>query len=265
MGYGDELMAAGDARRMMRTDPRRVRVVDRHGRPRWHELWNGNARIARVDEQGDFQTLVNGSGARPYHTHYTDERWYYARGYRATPAELYIPGEDVAFGARYAGRIIVEPHLKSRASPNKQWGWVRWNKLVWLMGRAGLRATQLGPPGTAMLEGAELIETTTFWRAAAVLLHARAAVLPEGGLHHAAAALGVPAVVLFGGFTPVELTGYATHHNLGAGFDDTCGMRTACEHCAGWMARYTPEEICALLLSLITAKRDEKLQGSMAA
>ncbi len=47
MGYGDEIMVTGAARRLQDAgDPRPVAVLDRHARPRRHPLWAGNPRIA---------------------------------------------------------------------------------------------------------------------------------------------------------------------------------------------------------------------------
>jgi len=55
--------------------------------------------------------------------------------------------------------------------------------------RAGLRLVQLGPAGTRLLHGVEHYPTNTFREACAALARSRAAVLHEGGLHHAAAAV----------------------------------------------------------------------------
>lgn len=243
MGWGDELMAAGDARRMMRHDPRRVEIVDRGGCRRQNALWHNNPRIARPGEVGNFQRLVNGPGARPYHTEKQPQRWRFNLNYRATPAEIVFSPAERELGAANAGRLIFEPHVKDKASPNKQWGWVRWSKLCLLARERGHRVTQLGPAGIPLLDGADQVVTHSFREACAVLATAQAAVLPEGGLHHAAAAVGLPAVVIFGGFTPVEVTGYDGHVNLGAQGEDACGMRIRCTHCESWMARITPEKV----------------------
>ena len=225
----------------------------------WSQAWDGNPRLAKPDEKGDFQLLYARSldtNMRGYHTAKTPERWSYNLDYRPELGEIYLTPAERDFGQRYAGRIIVEPHIKPGASPNKQWSWVRWNKLAWLMQRSGLRVTQLGPIGTALLDGAELVPTSTFRQAAAVITGAQACVLPEGGSHHAAAAVGTPAVVIFGGFTPVELTGYPLHTNIGASLGDACGMRTPCPHCAAWNARIVPEHIFAELCRILERKRD---------
>lgn len=256
MGWGDELMVTGEARVMQARDPRKVLV--RYERPRWHEAYAHNPRIAGQDEKGDFQELyARINGFRPYAVGKSAERWTW-REYRPPPGELYFSAKERDFGLRYAGRIILEPHIKPGASPNKQWGWVKWNKLAWLMGRRGYQVSQLGASGIAVLEGAELIVTSGMRFAAAVMASARAAVLPEGGLHHVAAAVGVPAVVIFGGYISPGVTGYDSQVNLfrgGAEHPLGCGMRIPCGHCAQAMASITPEEVLAGLESVLTETR----------
>lgn len=236
-------MAAGQARAEFARSGRRVQILGRDGAPRWHPLWEGLDYIARPVERGDFARIVNGPGLRPYHTGKSPQQWTYNPAFRPTPAEIRFTAAEDEFGRQHAGHIIVEPHIKRKASPNKQWGWARWNKLAYLAGEAGLKLTQMGAPGVPLIERADFIATPTFRHAAAVLKYARAAVLPEGGLHHAAAAVGLRAVVIFGGFTPIELTGYEGHVNLGASVDDACGMRLPCDHCAKWMAGIKPERV----------------------
>jgi len=219
--------------------------------PRWHPLWEGLDFIARPEEQGKFVRIVNGPGVRPYHLGKSPQQWTYNPDFRPTPAEIRLTASDEEFGRTHAGRIIVEPHIKKKASPNKQWGFMRWEKLAYLAGEAGLKLTQMGAPGTPTLTGAEFIDTPSIFHAAAVLKYARAAVLPEGGLHHISAAVGLRAVVIFGSFTPVELTGYEGHLNLGASIGDACGMRVPCEHCARWMASIKPERVLSELQRIL--------------
>ena len=176
MGFGDEIMVAGRARVQQQTDPRKCRPTFQ-GQLKWNVVWDSNPRIARMEERGDFQELVARDMAnyRPYHTGKTPERWSYNLDFRPDVGEIYFAEREREFGARYADRIIVEPHIGPNASPNKSWGWVRWNKLCYLMQRAGLRVTQLGPLGTKLLDGADFITTPSFRAAAAVLAHSRAA------------------------------------------------------------------------------------------
>ena len=238
---------------MQQTDPRKVKVTYR-GQLRWSEIFENNPRIARIEERGDFQELQarGPDNHRPYHTGKTDRRWTYNLAFRADRGELYFSKQEQEFGARHQGLVLIEPNIKPKASPNKQWGWERWQKLADLMRAAGIVPTQfMGAPGARKLERVEVVQSPGFRSACAVLANAKACVLPEGGLHHAAAALGVPGVVIFGGFTPVELTGYSMHRNLGASLGDACGMRTPCKHCADEMARITPEQVLEELKAML--------------
>lgn len=267
VGWGDEIMAAGQARVMQNKDPRRVAVTDIAGRVRWHPAWRGNPRIATPAdaERGAVQRLANGPGCRPY-ADYARMRREFARvhpgrpfttkvadtrlpwrftDWHAEPGEIYVrkisqPGEAV----------VVEPHTKDGASPNKQWGWGRWQELV---SRVDVPWVQLGPPGTRILEGARHVPTATFLDACAVLLAARAAVLPEGGLHHAAAALDIPAVVIFGGRSSPANLGYEGHVNLfdPANGESPCGQSAPCTHCVRAMAGIAPAVVAQHLETLL--------------
>lgn len=244
MGWGDEIMVAGQVRTMYAQDPRPVAVLDRNSKVRGHEIWRGNPKIVDPNRSGlappkDAQILHNGPGMRPYIAEKTAERWIWQPWERPV-GEIFFSPEEKQFGARWPGRIILEPHLKNKASPNKDWGWMRWNKLAWLMRRAGHEVSQMITPGRPMLDRVEAIETPTFREACAVLANASAAVLPEGGLHHAAAAVGLPAVVIFGGYISPAQTGYDSHTNLFTG-GEPCGRRVVCSHCRLALEAITPE------------------------
>lgn len=247
-------MAAGQARVWFERTGRRSQIVGREG-PRWHELWEGNPKIARPEERGEFNRVLNGPSCRPYHEYKLDHRWVFKERFRATPGEIYFTEAESAFGGLHAPQIVIEPTLKAKASPNKHWGAARWAAFIEMARLAGLKPVQLGPAGTKVLPGVGFIETPNFRSGCAVLARAQAYVGHEGGLHHAAAALGVPGVVIFGGFTPVELTGYALHRNLGVGFKEACGMRIPCRHCEAEMAKIEPALVLAELEGVLETSR----------
>lgn len=238
IGWGDEIMATGQARRAQLTDPRQVQILDKTGAVRWHPIWDGNPRIAKPDEFGDFQRITNGPDARPYIVSKTMARWTW-RSYECTPGEIVLTDAEQEFASPHRPQIVIEPTIKSGASPNKDWGVDRWRRFVSLATKAGLFVCQLRPPGTRAIDGAKVIMTPDFRRACAVLANALAYVGHEGGMHHAAAALGIPAVVIFGGFISPAQTGYTSHRNLFTG-GEPCGMRVPCAHCADAMAAITP-------------------------
>lgn len=242
MGWGDEIIVTGQAR-LLQSNPReKIVVQDRHGQHREHEMWRGNPRIAtRSERLGDVKYLKNGPGHRPYIAEKHTSHWKW-KEWECPVGEIYLTEQEQAFAAKFDPGIIIEPAIKQKASPNKDWGRARWERLVELLRPLGLPISQIGSDGTQVVAGAKLIQTPSFRAGCAVLARARVAVLPEGGLHHAAAALGVKAVVIFGGYISPKQTGYAMHTNLFTG-GEPCGMRILCPHCARAMNDITPNAV----------------------
>lgn len=247
MGYGDELMVTGHVREMQRTDPRKVRLD--YGKRLWNEVFDHNPRIAHGSDRDVQVYYPRVNGLRPYASSKSDVRWGW-RKYKPPVGEIFFQPDEIAFAAKYSPGVVIEPNLKSRASPNKDWGAERWKRLVALLRAEGIKPVQLGPSGTHVVEGASLIETRSFRWACAVLARAKAAVLSEGGLHHAAAVVGVRAVVIYGGYISPEQTGYDLHVNLFTG-GTPCGWRTPCKHCADAMAAISPELVLEKLKEIL--------------
>lgn len=236
----------------MLRDPRRVKILDRKGKPRWHPIWQGNPRIAAPGEEGDYQEIVNGGGARPYiDAAGSSVRHWQWRAYDCAHGEIYLSETETAFAAAHRPQVVIEPNTKQGASPNKQWGLPRWQQFAWLAIKAGFALAQMGPPGVRPLRGVQMIVTTDFRLAAAVLARARAFVGPDGGMHHAAAALGIPAVVVRGAFVSQAVTGYLSQRNLFTGEGLGCGMRVPCPCCARAMSQIEPERVLNELKGLL--------------
>jgi ADP-heptose:LPS heptosyltransferase len=246
MGIGDQLMAAGEARRAHEQTGRFVVILDKFGRPQRDPVWRGTPYIIPSLSVGAVQ-IRNHGGCRPYIAEKRDDRWVW-RDYTPIAAKLYFTAEESRWRARGEGRIILEPSLKAKASQNKRWPIERWLRLADALRARGYRLAQF--PGDTQLPEVEQIATPTFRHAAAVLAGARAAVLHEGGLHHAAAAVKTRAVVIYGGYISPRQTGYELHANLFTG-GDACGMRMPCAHCRMAMAAITVESVITALESLL--------------
>ena len=245
MGYGDALLVSGHARLAQQKDPRKILVLHQR-KPAWSDVWEHNPRIVRWGTPGDFQLLYGRSletNMRPYHLAKTARRWHYNLDFRPEVGELYFSEEELQFASRFEPYVIIEPNIKPGASPNKDWGWDRWHRFSELARNEGIKLFQLGMFAARRLANTTFIETKSFRLGCAVLSRAKAFVGSEGGLHHAAAALNIPGVVIFGGFTPVELTGYQMHRNLGVSLGNACGMRLPCSHCHREMAKIPPERV----------------------
>ncbi len=241
IGAGDELMVTGHVRSMQMQDPRKVRISYER-RLHWNSVFDHNPRIAGIGEEGDFQVYhPRPNGLRPYCSKKSHDKWVW-RDYKPLVGEIYLQPDEIAFAEKFQPDVVIEPTLKEGASPNKQWGLGRWQELVLHMRKAGLRPVQIGPVGTYRLINASHIVTPNFRLACAVLARARAAVLHEGGLHHAAAAVGVRSVVIYGGYISPAQTGYDLHKNIFTG-GEPCGMRIGCKHCERSMEQITPATV----------------------
>lgn len=257
MGFGDEIMASAAARRLGQSDPR-ARIVIGDGR---REVWRaesaaifaGNPRVTRLADvrRGErVRWLRHYYGHRPYLDYARSEpgrRQAFVVS-RVEPGELYFTAaERRAAAVRLEGArqgrplVAIEPHVDFGAT--KDWGWRRWQALVDALGRS---VTFVQPDyGKPLLDGVIGL-AGTFRGFAALLEQCDAYVGPEGGLHHAAAAVGCPAVVLFGGRLAPAITGYAGHENLYVdGPQSPCGMIADCPHCRACFAAIAVDAVAA--------------------
>jgi len=168
---------------------------------------------------------------------------------------------------RLSDAIILLPHIKRTASPNKQWAWHSWQRLAAILHRAGQRVVQLRESNTILpLDHAIPITTPSLWHAAAALAACRCAVMHEGGMHHLSAAADGKAVVIAGGYIGRNQTGYDAAEQIWIGSEnDGCGWRVPCEHCQAIMESIQPEYVYEQMLRLITPQVATKGDGACAA
>lgn len=248
MGIGDWLLATSDAR--YHYQKHGVPVVFAHpktNRPQWSEVFRGNPKILKDPYPGQRCVVdrSHGGGKRPYHHGYDGERlkfeWNY--NYKAEPGEVFLTPEEKRLGI--PGCVIVEPHTKDAAlSKNKAWPWERWQELVRSI---DLPWVQLGE-GKG-LDGVSRGVTKTFREAMGWIYSASLVVTTDGALHHAAAALGKPAVVLWGGLAPPQVLGYDFHKNL-CHASYWCGFNKPCDHCRDEMNKITVDEVREAILEM---------------
>jgi hypothetical protein len=224
VGLGDVLLSIGEAKRVHQRTGQPVLITDPRGMPVRSDLFAGVPYLLQRPERIRYQRLVNSPGHRPYIKLKTAERWYWNK-YRPEPADVVLTEAEYGGLRIDADTIIVEPNVKDIGHRNKDWGWKNWQALADLL--KGYPVVQMTRPGDPTLKGVDVLRVESFRRALACLDGARLYVGPEGGLHHGAAAVGTPAVVLFGGFISPETTGYDQHRNLFTG-GEPCGSRTDC-------------------------------------
>lgn len=244
MGYGDELIATGLARGAAARG-KRIAFGNRQRRAiiwsaQAHLLFRGNPNIAPPgsERQHDIEWIEHYRGHRLYGS-VQGRRWVF-RDFVCPPGEVFLTKDERFFALRKLWPstaepvVVIEPRVKPMGAcdgHNKQWPVQRYQAIADWLRKSGYRPVQLVPPGLPPLLGRiEVIHTPNFRDALAVLGLASLYVGPEGGLHHGAAAMGVQAVVIWGGFNTPRSTGYPWHSNIVT--RDPCGMIDRCDHCA---------------------------------
>lgn len=251
MGHGDEIMATGLARgakargkRIAFGDGKRIIFSPWSG-----EIFRNNPNIARPGDElaPDIEWIAHHKGNRLYNKMSNSRlRWLWNMNFTPTPGELFFEEAELRFAeAAGSGFILVEPNLPAHksVSPNKDWGAQRYAAVAQALLKQGRRVLQFDYDGARHhLPGVSQLKAPTFRHALAVLARAALYIGPEGGLHHGAAAVGIPAVVLFGGFIPPQVTGYPTHTNLTGGAV-ACGRFYRCHHCMQAMDAISVDEV----------------------
>lgn len=172
------------------------------------------------------------------------QRWGPEWGGCAPRGEIYLTDSEKAFGEQHAGLILIEPTIKPGASPNKQWH--GWRELV----RYLPDVVHMGQNKHVEI-GARFLHTPSIRLASAVIAKAKLVITHEGALHHIAAAVGTPAIVIYGGYISPDVTGYPEQVSLFTGEGLGCGMRVPCNHCAKCMSMIEPEMVAQKAMAFL--------------
>lgn len=250
-GLGDELQATALARGLAAQGKRAAFGDGR--RQVWsaqsHLLFRGNPNIAPFGTERAGDVWIEHYRGHRLYGQVVGGRWVF-RDFVCPPGEVFLTREEKAFAL---GRLwgpdpvaIIEPRVKPVGAcqgANKSWGVAKYEELASrLLAATGCRPIQLVPKGLApLLRDVDAIETPDFRHALAVMGLAALYIGPEGGLHHGAAAMGTPAVVIFGGFNTPRSTGYAWHENIAVG--EPCGTIEACWHCKAAMESISVDRV----------------------
>lgn len=227
-----ELVAFGDGRRII-------------WGPHSEMVFKNNPNIARPgQERGkNIQWVQYYKGHRIYNS-LGPNRWIWNYKFKVKPGELFFDKSEIIDPGTYGNRLIlIEPNLpKKRHVVNKTWPAERWYGVYQALVKDGWFVRQFDYGGAVDVTTIK-IPTANFRQAAGYVKAARLIILPEGGLHHTAAAVGTPAIVLFGGFAPPAVLGYDGHTNLTGGVTHACGSFGTCQHCVEAMKAITVDSV----------------------
>jgi len=225
--------------------PNRPVVVGNGLRPSWCEVFENNPKISR-EITPDCVWVRHAEGLRPYidYKHSTSERMAWNTEFKAEAGEIFLTEQEQDWPDR--DFVYIEPNVKGTVYENKDWGFDNWQKVVNALPR--LRFIQ---GSGRRLDGVGQRDTTSFRHAVGLLSHAALFVGTDGGLHHAAAAVGKPAVVVWCGFISPTITGYTTHTNL-APNTNFCGKVKRCSHCDNAKKQITVDMVIDAITSRLS-------------
>lgn len=261
MGYGDEIIGTGLAKGL-RARGKLAAFGDGmtiHWGPWCEEMFAHNPNIAKPGSEhlSNLQWIAHYKGARKYNKLQAG-KWVWNYDFKVKPGEFFFNDVERAVieNCRKSlnGFIVIEPNVpwQKSVAPNKDWGQQKYEQLSQRLQRNGARVVQfIHKNSRRRLPGVTTIEFHKFREAIATLSLARLYIGPEGGMHHAAAALNVKAVVIMGGFIPPSVIGYDSHVNL-TGDAEACGNLQACEHCRKAMARISVDDVYARSIEQLT-------------
>lgn len=205
------------------------------------QVFKNNPRMAKPGE--DCVWVANYGGNRPYITGSIDKHFLFNEDWKPTPGEIWF-SEDEKPGNPPEPYIIVEPEVKNQFAHGVNKSWPYWKSLL----SEPLPFVQIGTTDTPIFPH---IRTESFRKALSLLSRATLFVGTDGALHHAAAALGIPAVVIWTGFSSPKHLGYDDHFNIHDG-SKPCGYYGGvCQHCAEKAAAIKPETVIGAIYEML--------------
>lgn len=137
--------------------------------------------------------------------------------------------------------ILIDPWSKHA---NLRWPIEHWTTLVALHPQiTWIQHVYPGVPEDAHVPGALRIDTLSFRAACGLVAHADCYIRGESGMCHAAAALGIPQVTIWGACMDAEVMGGYAKQILVGVVGPYCGRYMPCDHCKLVMSLITPTEV----------------------
>ncbi len=156
--------------------------------------------------------------------------------------------------------VVIEPHSKSQWFGDlREWPFERWERVVEWLCDQNYPVVQIGEGGRPVLEGAiDVTGRASFREAVLLMKRSRLFLGQEGGLMHAANAVNVPSVIVWGGLTLPEFAAYSKHTVLCTRVDCApCGLRGHCPYDKKCLTTVeTSDVISAVSDTLVSSKTE---------
>jgi len=256
MGLGDEIMVLGIVEEIYETRGKPVVIYDGKRKVRNHRAWENSPAIERNPKCDSF-SIINEPGIRRYIKAVVPNRLtLFDPKHIARAGRICLTEEEKTKAIELTPKyefVIVEPLVRFSGSKNKNWGIKNWEKVI---EDFPLPVYQFSiKKNDLTIKGAIPIFSPDFRISAGIVKKARLVLTVDGGMHHIAASMKRPAVVVFGGFCDPKITGYSFHSNFYADIEGSpCGRYDECPHCKKAMALIKPEEVRKEALRIINKK-----------
>jgi len=272
MGIGDQLMAAGRAKLLHKETGRKIAI----GRPKqviWSELYNHNPYLVTPNELayrypcppeaiGGILWLYDHPGNRPYIDYPATKalkenegrgkyiyRWVFRKDHQAEPAEIFLTEREEHFAAQRGSFVLLDPHIKLRAPPQKKWFFDCYQDVVDAI-NPYVEVIQPTYGKDPYLHGVTATRTD-LREVAAYMSRAICYVGNEGMLHHLAAAFNTPAVVIAGAFVPKSVSGYEYQTWFEEPSSRALGVREDCRAGMEAMGRIKPDRVISAVKRIL--------------
>lgn len=172
--------------------------------------------------------------------------------------ELYFDDKEIDTVESLVGErkdfIVIEPQSNDEYTVNKRYPLSKWQHVADELIKDGHTIVQIGrKTKDQVLSGViDLTGKTSFREAAAIISLSKLFVSSEGGLMHAANAVGTMSVILYTGFIHPKMTAYPENTNIWIGHaHGPCGLKVHCQNCYKESIEHNPSEIVEAVRSKI--------------
>jgi ADP-heptose:LPS heptosyltransferase len=249
MGYGDAIMASGQVRGF---HSRGKLAAFGDGKTiRWtgycDDIFANNPNIARPGAERQ-PNIIWFPHYKKHHAYLRNDgqRYIWNYDFRAQPGELFFGPEDRLPLPINKSFIMIEPNAawQRAISVNKDWGEGKFEAVAKALIDRGYTIVQcIHGNSRRIIPGAYQVPTPTLRQAIQIMSGCSLYIGSEGAGHHAAAAVNIPAVIIWGGWSPTQTMGYKNLIMLTGNSKQACGNTVRCSHCRSAFDSISVEEV----------------------
>ena len=257
MGWGDDLMWLGEASKVHEENPN----VKISSDGKYSILWDNIPWIAERD--GDIIVPEKPGGNRWYIQGWAPGR-ILLKPYKPIPAPYVVTDEERKTAQNILNDtnignkpfVLINPDSKNTTyANNRDWGFEKWIKLSGML-KEHINVLRVKPPSGTMVDVSGQVEynkplidgitnlSTDIRTGFAIASLAKCVVTTDGALQHLAAALNIPAFIIYGGTISPSIVGYEGRNQVNYYVESEyspCGMQVDCPHCRACMEAITVE------------------------